>query len=402
MSRLAELISELCPKGVPYLALNQVAEYSKNRIEASEIDSTTYVGVDNLLPNKQGKIESSYVPREGRLIRYIEGDILIGNIRPYLKKIWLADQAGGTNGDVLVIHINNNDMYDKFLYYCLSSDQFFLYDMQHAKGAKMPRGDKQAVMAYKIPVPPLEVQREIVRVLDHFTLLSAELSAELKERKQQYSYYLNKMLSFGDETNRIRLGELFDFRNGLSKGKDAFGKGSHFIRYTDVYNHRALHRDDITALVECSSSEIEKLKVSRGDVLFTRTSETAEDVGWASVMLDNIEDCVFNGFTIKAKPKTNLLVPEYCAYCFSTDEFRKYVTTHCSFTTRASLTGSTIAEYELPVPPLNQQRIIADALSRFETICNDLEKGLPAEIEARKQQYEYYRDKLLTFKAKEN
>ena len=119
-------------------------------------------------------------------------------------------------------------------------------------------------------------------------------------------------------------------------------------------------------------------------------------------MLDNIEDCVFNGFTIKAKPKTNLLVPEYCAYCFSTDEFRKYVTTHCSFTTRASLTGSTIAEYELPVPPLNQQRIIADALSRFETICNDLEKGLPAEIEARKQQYEYYRDKLLTFKAKEN
>ena len=193
------------------------------------------------------------------------------------------------------------------------------------------------------------------------------------------------------------LGELFDFRNGLSKGKEFFGKGTPFVRYTDVYNHRTLRKKDITALVECTDDEKERLKVSRGDVLFTRTSETAEDIGWSSVMLDDMDDCVFNGFTIKATPKTKELLPEYCAYCFSTSDFRQYVTKHCAFTTRASLTGNTIAQYRMTIPPLDIQSRIVNVLDNFEKICSDLNIGLPAEIEARQKQYEYYRDKLLTF-----
>ena len=193
------------------------------------------------------------------------------------------------------------------------------------------------------------------------------------------------------------LGEMFDFRNGLSKGKEFFGKGTPFIRYTDVYNHRTLRKKDITALVECTEDEKERLKVSRGDVLFTRTSETAEDIGWSSVMLDDMDDCVFNGFTIKATPKTKELLPEYCAYCFSTSDFRQYVTKHCAFTTRASLTGNTIAQYRMTIPPLDIQSRIVNVLDNFEKICSDLNIGLPAEIEARQKQYEYYRDKLLTF-----
>ena len=195
----------------------------------------------------------------------------------------------------------------------------------------------------------------------------------------------------------LPMADLFDFRNGLSKGKEFFGSGTPFIRYTDVYNNRFLKAENITALVECTPAELEKLRVSRGDVLFTRTSETAEDVGWSSVMLDDMGDCVFNGFTIKASPKTNYLLPEYCAYCFSTREFRQYVTSHCAFTTRASLTGKTISEYLLPVPSIEEQRRIAGILNQFHALCTDLSSGLPAEIEARQRQYEYYRDKLLTF-----
>ena len=195
----------------------------------------------------------------------------------------------------------------------------------------------------------------------------------------------------------LPMGSLFDFRNGLSKGKDFFGTGIPFIRYTDVYNNRFLREKDITALVECTPAEVEKLKVHRGDVFFTRTSETAEDVGWSSVMLDDIEDCVFNGFTIKATPKTDFLLPEYCAFCFATDDFRQYVTSHCAFTTRASLTGKTIAGYKLTFPSMEKQREIVNVLSKFHTLCNDLSEGLPAEIEARRKQYEYYRDKLLSF-----
>ena len=193
------------------------------------------------------------------------------------------------------------------------------------------------------------------------------------------------------------MGELFDFRNGLSKGKEFFGTGTPFIRYTDVYNNRFLKAENITALVECTPAELEKLRVSRGDVLFTRTSETAEDVGWSSVMLDDIGDCVFNGFTIKATPKTDYLLPEYCAFCFATKEFRQYVTSHCAFTTRASLTGKAIADYMLIVPTIEEQRKVTNILNKFYALCTDLSGGIPAEIEARQKQYEYYRDKLLTF-----
>ena len=160
------------------------------------------------------------------------------------------------------------------------------------------------------------------------------------------------MLTFETKITRKKLGELFDFRNGLSKGKEYFGRGVPFISYTDVYKHRALRKEDITALVECTPAGLEKLRVLRGDVLFTRISETAEDVGWSAVMLDDIGDCVFNGFTIKATPKTDELLSEYCAYCFATDDFRNYVTSHCTITTRASLTGNTITEYQLAIPDL--------------------------------------------------
>lgn len=115
-------------------------------------------------------------------------------------------------------------------------------------------------------------------------------------------------------------------------------------------------------------------------------------------MLDDIGDCVFNGFTIKATPKMNYLLPEYCAFCFATEDFRQYVTSHCAFTTRASLTAKTIAEYRLAFPSIEKQQEIVNVLNKLHTICNDLTAGLPAEIEARQKQYEYYRDKLLSFK----
>ena len=163
MSKLNDLIARLCPRGVEYKPLGDIAEYGTERIDAATVDFNSYVGVDNLLPYKQGKTISSYVPTEGRLIRFTVGDILIGNIRPYLKKIWFAEYGGGTNGDVLVIHITVDSLTPKFLYYCLSSDRFFHHAVQFSKGAKMPRGDKSSIMEFKIPVPPLEVQREIVR-----------------------------------------------------------------------------------------------------------------------------------------------------------------------------------------------------------------------------------------------
>ena len=143
---------------------------------------------------------SSYVPVAGRLTEYQPGDVLIGNIRPYLKKIWLADNIGGTNGDVLVVRLKEKGINPKFLYYLLSSDKFFSYHMQNAKGAKMPRGSKEAVMRYMIPLPSFEEQNRIAEILDRFDALVNDLKtglpAEIALRRKQYEHYRDTLLTF--------------------------------------------------------------------------------------------------------------------------------------------------------------------------------------------------------------
>ena len=216
MTELEKMIAQLCTNGVEYRQLNAVAHYSKMRIDFLQVNKDTYVGVENLLQNKQGKIAATSFPKSGTVIAFEKGDILIGNIRPYLRKIWLADCNGGTNGDVLAIQINDRStLSPKFLYYVLSSEDFFLYDIQNSKGAKMPRGNKDAVMNYFVPVPPLPVQDEIVRILDTFT----ELTAELTARKKQYRYYRNKLLTFEDDISVEALGDVCDVTAGGTPSK---------------------------------------------------------------------------------------------------------------------------------------------------------------------------------------
>ena len=188
--------------GYATVKLMDVAEYSKDRINAVNTNARNYVGVDNLLQNRQGKTNAKYVPTEGNLTKYFKEDVLIGNIRPYLRKIWFANCFGGTNGDVLVIRSKNNIdvMLSKFMYYVLSDERFFIYDDNNSKGAKMPRGNKKAIMEYEFYLPTIEKQKSIISILDRFDTLcndlSAGLPAEIEARQKQYEYYRDKLLSF--------------------------------------------------------------------------------------------------------------------------------------------------------------------------------------------------------------
>lgn len=188
------------PFAVEWLPLGEVAEYSQSRIENSELSEESFIGVDNLLPDRKGKTVSNYVPTKGLSTRYQVGDVLIGNIRPYLKKIYLAVNNGGASGDVLVVHVTSDIISPKYLYQVLANDSFFSYNMRHAKGAKMPRGSKDKIMSYPIPIPPLAVQERIVEILDKFDTLvnsiSEGLPREIELRRKQYEYYRDALLSF--------------------------------------------------------------------------------------------------------------------------------------------------------------------------------------------------------------
>ena len=180
--------------------LIDVAIYTKVRISADKLNKENYVGVENLLQNKLGKTSSNYVPTEGSFIEYLPNDILIGNIRPYLRKIWLADKTGGTNGDVLVIRLTDKNILPRYLYHILANEHFFEYNVKYSKGAKMPRGDKAAILQYEFDVPPLEEQHRIVSILDKFETLTNSITEGLplaiEQSQKRYEYYRELLLNF--------------------------------------------------------------------------------------------------------------------------------------------------------------------------------------------------------------
>ena len=180
--------------------LIDVAIYAKSRISTDKLDKENYIGVENLLQNKQGKTSSNYVPTEGSFIEYLPNDILIGNIRPYLRKIWLADKTGGTNGDVLVIRLTDKNIIPRYLYHILANEHFFEYNVKYSKGAKMPRGDKTAILQYEFDVPPLEEQQRIVSILDKFEILTNSITEGLplaiEQSQKRYEYYRELLLNF--------------------------------------------------------------------------------------------------------------------------------------------------------------------------------------------------------------
>lgn len=392
-----ELVQNLCPNGVSCKPLHEISHYVKIRItDVLSINKENYVGVENLLQNKLGKSIATSIP-DSAIIEYKENDILIGNIRPYLKKIWLANCNGGTNGDVLTIRINNpTQILPRFLYYVLSSDQFFLYDMQNSKGAKMPRGSKEAVMNYPIPLPPLEIQREIVRILDSFTSLTAELSAELSARQKQYSFYREHLLSF---QNNIKIYPLrYVIRHSCSGSTPSKGKSEYYdngsipwIRTQDVRFNEIYSVDSY--ITELAVKETAAKWIPENCVIVAISGASAGRCAINKIRATTNQHC------LNLEIDSQKALYRYVYHCVC-QKYQDLLAKKQG--ARGDLNSTLILDTKIPVPPLDVQQRIVNVLDNFDAICSDLNIGLPAEISARQKQYEYYRDLLLSFKNIDN
>lgn len=390
MSRIDDLIRDLCPDGVEYKPLGDIARYSPRKVPAIDLNATTFVGVDNLLSQKRGRIDATHTPNTSTLTAYCPGNILLGNIRPYLKKVWLADRSGGCSGDVLAIEINDQHyklLYPQFLYYILSSDPFFMFNQQNAKGAKMPRGNKMAILRYPVPVPPLEVQREVTRALEKFSQLGAELEAELEVRKQQYSHSLNHFFSPNADTRMrtlkdvgpIRMCKRILKRQTSQQGDVPFYKIKTFGGTADAYISRNLYEE-----------YKEKYSFPKpGSVLIS----AAGTIGRA-VPYDGRDAYFQDSNIVWIENDETIVLNRYLFYYYKIADWKT------DGGTIKRLYNDRILNTAVPVPPLSEQHRIVDYLDKFDALINDLTLGLPAEIEARRKQYEHYRDRLLTFPEK--
>ena len=248
-----------------------------------------------------------------------------------------------------------------------------------------------------IPVPPIEVQKEIVRILDKFadgqTGLIDLLKEELTLRKKQYEYYRDKLLTF-DDVEFKTLGEIATeiFRGSGITREQITSEGIPCVRYGEIYTTYGIHFDKCV-----SYTSIEKISNPKyfeyGDILFAITGEKVEDIAKSTAYVGN-EKCLAGGDIVVLRHNQN---PKYLSYALATVDAIKQKTKGKIKSKVVHSSVPAIKEIKIPIPPLDEQERIVNILDRFDKLCNDLSEGLPAEIKFRQQQYEYYRDKLLTF-----
>ena len=414
MSKLEELIQQYCPDGVEYMKLGGFATqwYRGAGIKKDEI------GQEGIPCIRYGEIHTIYKIWFDKCVSHTDetkqpskkyadyGDILfaitsedipfIGNSVAYMGKERIM-----VGGDIVVMKHTQNP---KYISYALSTIDAVSQKGKGKVKSKVVHTNVPSLKEIVIPVPPLPVQEEIVRILDAFTELQAELQAELQKRKQQYNYYLDNLLNFNNinrggyqaEVRWMKMSEVFEIRNGYtpSKAKKEFWEGGTipWFRMEDIRQNGRILSDSILHITT---------KGVKGKGLFKANSfilATTATIGeHALIIADSLANQRFTNLSIRKSLENELSVKYVYYYFFVIDEWCKANTNVSNF---ASVDMSKFYNLLIPIPSIAEQQRIVTILDRFDTLTTDLTQGLPAEIEKRRQQYEYYRDKLLTFKRK--
>ena len=407
MSKLEELIQQYCPDGVEYKTLEEVCEfragwgfpeveqgltegkypfYKVGDMNNSEMYMDT---ANNYISEETSKKLKCKPAPKGTIIFPKIGATMNTNKKRILTKPSCYDN--NVMGQIA------KSVNDRFLYYFFS--QYKLIDFAKGTGA-VPSLDTNRLKKLLIPIPPLPVQENIVRVLDTFTELQAELQAELQKRLQQYNYYRDNLLTNFTPDKQVKeysLGELGTFTrgNGLQK-KDFTETGIGCIHYGQIYTrYGAFTEKTLTYVDDELASHL--LQVEKGDLVIACTSENVEDICKCVAWLGEENICT-GGHACVFRHKQN---PKYISYFFQTEYFFNQKVKYTYGTKVKDIKPESLAKIKILLPSLEEQERIVSILDNLYTLTTDLSQGLPAEIEKRRQQYEFYRDKLLTFKRKE-
>ncbi|WP_187937132.1 restriction endonuclease subunit S [Helicobacter pylori] len=415
MHKTERLLQTLAPKGVGFRKLGEVINILKGKQLNKELllDYGKY-------PVMNGGIYASGYWNEYNTdypkIIISQGGASAGYVNYMISKFWAGAHC-------YTIELNSEKLNYKFLYYFLKNSQTILMKSQF--GAGIPALNKADIENLTIPIPPLEIQQEIVTILDAFTELNTELNTELKARKKQYQYYQNMLLDFNDiNQNRKdakerlaqkpypkrlktllhtlapkgvgfrKLGDIGEFTrgNGLLKS-DLQDKGRPVVHYGQIHTQYNLSIDKTISYV--NEALFHKLKKAKpNDILIVTTSENVKDVGKSIAWLGN-EEVAFSGEMYSYSTNEN---PKFIIYYFQTYFFQKEKEKKITGTKVMRIHENDLKKITIPIPPLEIQQEIVTILDQFSLLTTDLLAGIPAEIKARKKQYEYYREKLLTFK----
>lgn len=380
MNKLEELIEKLCPNGVEYKKLG----------EFCEIKTGAGITKKDTVENGKYKIISGGIEPLGLCN--------ICNRKPNTVTIARAGSAGFVNyitedfylNDKCFSIIPDDSINRKFLYYALKKIQENIYSLKSS--GTVPTVNTERVANICIPVPPMDVQCEIVHILDNFTLLSAELSTELEARKKQYEYYNYNLLKF-ENIPYYTLEELCDIVDYRGKTPKKTNEGIFLVTAKNIRKGYIDYEKSQEFISEQDYAEVMRRGMPKvGDVLIT----TEAPCGNVAQVDD--ENIALAQRVIKYRPKDNRLDSTFLKYILLGEEFQTKLNGKATGGTVKGIKGSILHKLTIPLPSIEEQRKIVKILDRFNKLCNDISEGLPAEINARQKQYEYYRDKILTFK----
>ena len=412
MSHIARLIAELCPEGIEFKALGDIAELVRgNGMPKSDF---TESGVGCI---HYGQIYTHYGVWTTETISFVapetaaplakvdKGDLIITNTSENVEDVckavaWLGSSQIVIGGHATVIKHAQDP---KYLSYYFRTPDFLAQKKKQATGTKVIDVSAKSLAKIRVPVPPLEIQREIVRVLDSFTQLEAELEAELEARRRQYKYYRDALLTFDERTDSaskqaiIRwttLSEIGKFTRGRRfTNKDFVESGVGCIHYGEIYTHYGLFASKTKSFVRPELAATLRL-AKTGDLVIAGTGESVEDIGKAVAWLGVDEVAVHDDCYIFS----HSLNPKFMAYFFQSSHFNEQKIKHAAGAKMIRVSSEGLGKIRIYVPAIEEQERIVTILDKFDALVNDLSFGLPAEIKARRQQYEHYRDRLLTFK----
>ena len=415
LSKLEQLINELCPNGVEFKTMGELGSFYGGLSGKSKEDFTDgnakFITYMNVFSNSSLKLDTNDTVRIGEnekqnTVHY--GDILFTGSSETLDECGMTSVLTENTDEKLYLNsfcfgfrfFEPKLFIPDFLKYVFRSTQVRKQISKTASGVTRFNVSKKKMEKVEIPIPPLAVQAEIVRILDNFTKLATklitELTTELTVRKQQYEYYRDSLLTFGDEVEWKSLKECVLNTINIKWSEN---EGVEF-QYIDL---SSVNRDD-NKISETQSIDSETAPsraqqiVLKNDVIFGSTRPMLKRYCLINEIYHN--QICSTGFCV-LRANQDIILPKWIYFLISSTNFYKHVEKYQKGASYPAISDSEIKSYKIPVPQLQEQQRIVGMLDDFEKLCNDISERLTVEFKARGQQYEYYRDKLLTFKKKE-